>query len=119
MVWWARSGAATPPPTASAGEWGGGCPAQTVRRDRARELNHRREAERPPPPTGGLYGRSAGALDDSLKLFEEGTKLTAYCSKALKTAEQKIVKLTAAEEPQRAEEPALTAQADSRDLAAE
>ena len=58
-------------------------------------------------------------LDDSLKLFEEGTKLTAYCSKALKTAEQKIVKLTAAEEPQRAEEPALTAQADSRDLAAE
>ena len=25
-------------------------------------------------------------LDDSLKLFEEGTKLTAYCSKALKTA---------------------------------
>ena len=34
------------------------------------------------------------SLDDSLKLFEEGTKLTAYCSKALKTAEQKIVKLT-------------------------
>ena len=58
-------------------------------------------------------------LADSLRLFEEGTKLTAYCSKALKTAEQKIVKLTAAEEPQRAEEPALTAQADSRDLAAE
>lgn len=37
-------------------------------------------------------------LDESLKLFEEGTKLTAYCSKALKTAEQKIVKLTAVEE---------------------
>lgn len=36
-------------------------------------------------------------LDESLKLFEEGTKLTAYCSKALKTAEQKIVKLTAVE----------------------
>jgi exodeoxyribonuclease VII small subunit len=34
-------------------------------------------------------------LDDSLKLFEEGTKLTAYCSKLLKEAEQKIVKLTA------------------------
>ena len=32
-------------------------------------------------------------LDESLKLFEEGTKLT-----ALKTAEQKIVKLTAVEE---------------------
>jgi len=34
-------------------------------------------------------------LDDSLKLFEEGTKLTAYCSRMLKEAEQKIVKLTA------------------------
>lgn len=34
------------------------------------------------------------SLDDSLKLFEEGTKLTAYCSKLLKEAEQKIVKLT-------------------------
>ena len=36
-------------------------------------------------------------LDDSLKLFEEGTKLTAYCSNMLKEAEQKIVKLTATE----------------------
>ncbi|MBQ6706727.1 MAG: exodeoxyribonuclease VII small subunit [Clostridia bacterium] len=33
-------------------------------------------------------------LDDSLKLFEEGTKLTALCAGQLKTAEQKIVKLT-------------------------
>ncbi|MBR3779298.1 MAG: exodeoxyribonuclease VII small subunit [Clostridia bacterium] len=36
-------------------------------------------------------------LDDSLKLFEEGTKLTAYCAEQLKTAEQKILKLTAVE----------------------
>ena len=36
-------------------------------------------------------------LDDSLKLFEEGTRLTAFCSKQLKEAEQKIVKLTAVE----------------------
>ena len=36
-------------------------------------------------------------LDDSLKLFEEGTKLTAYCADQLKTAEQKILKLTAVE----------------------
>lgn len=36
-------------------------------------------------------------LDESLKLFEEGTKLTAYCADCLKTAEQKIVKLTAVE----------------------
>lgn len=34
------------------------------------------------------------SLDDSLKLFEEGTKLTAYCNTLLKEAEQKIVKLT-------------------------
>ncbi len=33
-------------------------------------------------------------LDDSLKLFEEGTALTALCARQLKTAEQKIVKLT-------------------------
>ncbi len=47
-------------------------------------------------------------LDESLKLFEEGTKLTAYCSGALKTAEQKIVKLTAADvaAAQEKEEPA-------------
>ncbi len=33
-------------------------------------------------------------LDESLKLFEEGTKLTAFCSESLKTAEQTIIKLT-------------------------
>ena len=37
------------------------------------------------------------SLDDSLKLFEQGTKLTAYCNTMLKEAEQKIVKLTSAE----------------------
>ena len=37
------------------------------------------------------------SLDDSLKLFEEGTALTAYCSKQLKEAEQKILKFTAVE----------------------
>lgn len=35
-------------------------------------------------------------LDESLKLFEEGTKLSAYCAKALRSAEQKIIKLTEA-----------------------
>ncbi len=38
------------------------------------------------------------ALDDSLKLFEEGTKLTAFCSDSLKQAEQKIIQLTSTEE---------------------
>ncbi|MCC8074118.1 MAG: exodeoxyribonuclease VII small subunit [Clostridiales bacterium] len=33
-------------------------------------------------------------LDESMALFEEGTKLTAFCSKKLKDAEQKITKLT-------------------------
>ncbi len=37
------------------------------------------------------------SLDDSMKLFEEGAKLTAFCQKALRSAEQKIVKLTSAE----------------------
>lgn len=42
------------------------------------------------------------SLDDSIKLFEEGTKLTAFCSQTLQTAEQKIVKLTAVENAERA-----------------
>ncbi len=37
-------------------------------------------------------------LDESLKLFEEGTKLTAFCNDSLKAAEQKITQLTSVEE---------------------
>lgn len=37
-------------------------------------------------------------LDESIKLFEEGTKLSAYCAKCLDEAEQKITLLTSAEE---------------------
>lgn len=37
-------------------------------------------------------------LDESLKLFEEGAKLAAFCSKALDTAEQKITTLVQATE---------------------
>ncbi len=33
-------------------------------------------------------------LDESLKLFEEGASLTAFCSDSLKKAEQKIITLT-------------------------
>ena len=43
-------------------------------------------------------------LDESLKLFEEGTKLAAFCSKALDTAEQKIFTLSQAEEESSEEE---------------
>ncbi len=34
------------------------------------------------------------SLDESMKLFEEGTALTSYCSNKLKEAEQKITELT-------------------------
>lgn len=34
------------------------------------------------------------ALEESLKLFEEGTKLAAKCSQLLETAELKVTKLT-------------------------
>lgn len=37
--------------------------------------------------------RGEAELADSLKLFEEGTKLVQHCSKQLDTAELKIVKL--------------------------
>ena len=37
-------------------------------------------------------------LDESIKLFERGTKLTNDCSKTLETAKQKIITLTEAEE---------------------
>ena len=33
-------------------------------------------------------------LDDSMKLFEEGAALTAFCTESLKKAEQKIITLT-------------------------
>lgn len=38
------------------------------------------------------------SLQDSLKLFERGTKLAAYCYTTLQDAEQKIVQLSALEE---------------------
>lgn len=33
-------------------------------------------------------------LEESLKLFEEGTKLVAFCTKLLDEAEMKVVRLT-------------------------
>jgi len=38
------------------------------------------------------------SLDSALKLFEEGTRLSRQCEKALKTAEQKVELLTADQE---------------------
>lgn len=33
-------------------------------------------------------------IDESMKLYEEGVKLTAFCNKYLDNAEQKIIKLS-------------------------
>ncbi len=41
-----------------------------------------------------LLERGDAKLADSLKLFEEGTKLAASCGKQLDEAEQKVVRLT-------------------------
>ena len=37
-------------------------------------------------------------IDESMKLYEEGVRLTAFCNKYLDSAEQKIIKLSAVEE---------------------
>jgi len=42
--------------------------------------------------------RGDTALDESIKLFEEGARLTGHCQKLLTQAEQKVEKLTQTEE---------------------
>ena len=42
----------------------------------------------------GLLEKGDAKLSDSLKLFEEGTKLAKECGKMLDQAEQKVVRLT-------------------------
>ena len=41
----------------------------------------------------GVLESGRCTLDDSLKLFEEGTKLVGECTRELDRAEQKVVKL--------------------------
>ena len=41
-----------------------------------------------------LLEKGGQTLDESVKLFEEGASLAAFCNKALKDAELKITKLT-------------------------
>lgn len=38
--------------------------------------------------------KNEASLEESMKLFEEGTRLTSFCSEKLKDAEQKITELT-------------------------
>ena len=59
------------------------------------------------------------SLDESLKLFEEGTNLTAFCSRALKTAEQTIIKLTSLENKTSAEGSAPVPVEEWRDMGEE
>lgn len=40
----------------------------------------------------------SATLDESVKLFEEGTKLSAFCYDTLKNAEQKIIEISSPEE---------------------
>lgn len=41
-----------------------------------------------------LLEKNEATLDESMKLFEEGTRLTAFCTDKLKNAQQKITELT-------------------------
>jgi exodeoxyribonuclease VII small subunit len=45
-----------------------------------------------------LLEKGGQTLDESVKLFEEGASLAAFCNKALKDAELKITKLSDAGE---------------------
>lgn len=44
------------------------------------------------------------SLDKSLKLFEEGTKLSAFCYEKLQTAEQKVTEISKIENSENTEE---------------
>ena len=59
----------------------------------SKELSFENEMKRLEEIVGALE-KSETSLDESIKLFEEGTKLTAFCSKTLDEAQQKITLLT-------------------------
>jgi len=60
------------------------------------ELSYEQQMKRLEEIVAKLEDGSLG-LDESLKLFEEGTKLAAECNKVLNNAEQKIIKLSGEE----------------------
>ena len=41
-----------------------------------------------------LLEKNDVSLDESIKLFEEGTKLTAFCNEKLENAKQKITEIS-------------------------
>jgi len=60
------------------------------------ELSYEQQMKRLEEIVAKLEDGSLG-LDESLRLFEEGTKLAAECNKVLNNAEQKIIKLSGEE----------------------
>ena len=58
----------------------------------AKELTYEQAMTRLEEIVAQLEGGKC-TLDDSMKLFEEGAKMTEFCRKALADAEQKIQKL--------------------------
>lgn len=55
----------------------------------------------------GILDRGEATLDDSLKLFEEGMKISGACSKKLEEMEKKIEKLKKTEDGKIETEPFL------------
>ncbi len=41
----------------------------------------------------GILEKNEVSLDEALKLFEEGTRLTSFCTEKLKDAKQKITEI--------------------------
>lgn len=41
-----------------------------------------------------LLDKNEASLEESMKLFEEGTKLSSYCNKTLTEAKQKIIEIS-------------------------
>ncbi len=60
----------------------------------AKELTYEQAMTRLEEIVAQLEGGKC-TLDESMKLFEEGAKMTDFCRKALSEAEQKITKLQA------------------------
>ncbi|MFR5877041.1 MAG: exodeoxyribonuclease VII small subunit [Eubacterium sp.] len=57
-----------------------------------KEMTYEQAIERLEEITSKLND-SETTLDESLALFEEGTRLTAFCTKKLESAKQKIIEI--------------------------
>lgn len=64
-----------------------------MNRNMAKKMSFESAIERLEEITSALEQGTA-SLSESLKLYEEGVKLSSYCEKELKKAEQKIIDLS-------------------------